>query len=187
MPLVTIPQGKIGYIFARDGRPLEPDAGPGCEYPGGRLSRMWPAFLKNGGQRGPQRRILREGTYAINLVQFVVITEERVFSCRSAGRRRRSSKRMADVIGERGGFRPVVIKDTDDLVGIVTVHDGPSLRAGRDHRPGRGRRPGRAGRPTTTTSRTPIASCAPAVCAAANYRCWSKAPTISTACSPRSR
>src|SRR6476646_6238897 len=24
MPLVTIPQGKIGYVFARDGRALEP-------------------------------------------------------------------------------------------------------------------------------------------------------------------
>ena len=24
MPLVTITQGKIGYVFARDGRPLEP-------------------------------------------------------------------------------------------------------------------------------------------------------------------
>ncbi len=26
-PLVTIPQGKIGYIFARDGRLLDPDPG----------------------------------------------------------------------------------------------------------------------------------------------------------------
>src|SRR5690242_20786381 len=24
VPLVTIPQGKIGYIFARDGQPLQP-------------------------------------------------------------------------------------------------------------------------------------------------------------------
>ena len=37
---------------------------------------------------------------------------------------------MAEVIAERGGFRPVVIKDTDDMIGIVTVHDGPSLRQG---------------------------------------------------------
>ncbi len=44
------------------------------------ISRMWTAFLKNGGQRGPQRQILREGTYAINLVQFVVITEEQVYT-----------------------------------------------------------------------------------------------------------
>ena len=40
---------------------------------------MWTPSCKNGGQRGPQRQILREGTYAINLVQFVVITEERVY------------------------------------------------------------------------------------------------------------
>ena len=28
------------------------------------------------------------------------------------------------------GFEPVVIKDSDDLVGIVTVHDGPALPDG---------------------------------------------------------
>jgi uncharacterized membrane protein YqiK len=38
--------------------------------------------------------------------------------------------RMAEVIKERHGFRPVVIKDTDDMIGIVTVHDGPSLAQG---------------------------------------------------------
>ena len=88
------------------------------------------AFLKNGGQRGPQRRILREGTYAINLVQFVVITEEKVY-CLPLNRDEADViQRMAEVIAERNGFRPVVIKDTDDLVGIVTVHDGPSLAQG---------------------------------------------------------
>ena len=30
------------------------------------------AFLESGGQKGPQRKILREGAYAINLAQFVV-------------------------------------------------------------------------------------------------------------------
>ena len=33
------------------------------------------AFLQNGGQRGRQRGILREGVYAINTALFVVITE----------------------------------------------------------------------------------------------------------------
>ena len=42
-------------------------------------SRTSPAFLRAGGQRGPQRKILREGTYAINLAQFVVITAERIY------------------------------------------------------------------------------------------------------------
>jgi uncharacterized membrane protein YqiK len=34
------------------------------------------------------------------------------------------------VIAERGGFTPVIIKDTDDKIGIATVHDGPSLAQG---------------------------------------------------------
>jgi uncharacterized membrane protein YqiK len=37
---------------------------------------------------------------------------------------------MTSVIRERKGFTPVVIKDSDDLIGIVTVHDGPSLPSG---------------------------------------------------------
>ena len=37
---------------------------------------------------------------------------------------------MAQVITERGGFFPVIIKDTDDKIGIATVHDGPSLAQG---------------------------------------------------------
>ncbi|MBL8055212.1 MAG: hypothetical protein JNK29_00875 [Anaerolineales bacterium] len=128
-PLVTIPQGKIGYVFARDGRPLEPtqvlaDNAATAEY------QDVTAFLQAGGQRGPQRRILREGTYAINLIQFVVITEEKVFSLPLNRDEAEVIKRMAEVIAERKGFRPVIIKDTDDLVGIVTVHDGPSLPQG---------------------------------------------------------
>ena len=56
------------------------------------------AFLANGGQRGPQRQILREGTYAINLAQFVVITEDGVYYLPL--RRERGGalfQRMADV------------------------------------------------------------------------------------------
>mgnify|MGYP007120770252 CR=1 FL=1 len=37
---------------------------------------------------------------------------------------------MAQTIGERGGFSPVVIKGADDLIGVVTVHDGASLPQG---------------------------------------------------------
>jgi len=87
-------------------------------------------FLKNGGQRGPQRRILREGTYAFNLVQFIVITEERIYTLALSKEEGETIRGMAEVIAQRGGFRPVVIKDTDDSIGIVTVHDGPSLAQG---------------------------------------------------------
>jgi len=34
-----------------------------------------------------------------------------------------------NVIAERGGFDAVVIKDNQDMLGIVTVHDGPALTA----------------------------------------------------------
>ena len=87
-------------------------------------------FLASGGQRGPQRQILREGTYAINLAQFVVITESRVYYL-SLGRDDQSAiQSMSEVLTQRHGFTPVVIKDLDDLAGIVTVHDGPSLTTG---------------------------------------------------------
>jgi len=129
VPLVTIPQGKIGYIFARDGEPLAP---------GQTLARVIEcshfqdvgAFLANGGQRGPQRQVLREGTYAVNLAQFAVITQDGVFYLRLNRDEDLAFKRMAEEIAQRGGFEPVVIKGSDDLVGVVTTHDGPSLPQG---------------------------------------------------------
>lgn len=129
MPLVTIPQGKIGYIFARDGRPLGPTQTLAPTVAGGDFQDV-ASFLRAGGFRGPQRAILREGTYAINLAQFVVITEERVFSLPLSREEDEIIRRMATIIGERDGFRPVVIKGNEDQVGIVTVHDGPSLAQG---------------------------------------------------------
>jgi len=129
MPLVTISQGKIGYIFARDGKQLEPSQVLASNASVTDFQDV-EGFLKNGGQRGPQRRILREGTYAFNLVQFIVITEERIYTRALSKEEGDTIRGMAEVIAQRGGFRPVVIKDTDDSIGIVTVHDGPSLAQG---------------------------------------------------------
>ena len=128
-PLVTITQGKIGYVFARDGKPLEPAQVLASNVDAKDFQDV-EAFIKAGGQRGPQRLILREGTYAINLLQFVVITEGRVYSLPLSREEAVIIQNMAQSIAERKGFTPVVIKDTDDLVGIVTVHDGPSLKQG---------------------------------------------------------
>jgi len=128
-PLVTISQGKIGYVFARDGRQLDPAQVLASNATVQDFQEV-EGFLKNGGQRGPQRRILREGTYAFNLVQFIVITEERMYALSLSKEEAETVRGMAEVIGQRNGFRPVVIKDTDDTVGIVTVHDGPSLVQG---------------------------------------------------------
>ena len=128
-PLVTIAQGKLGYVFARDGLQLGPTQVMASNVSTSNFQDVR-EFLKNGGQRGPQRRVLREGTYAINLMQFVVITEEKVFSLPLNRDEAEIIRRMAEVINERKGFRPVIIKDSDDSVGIVTVHDGPSLPQG---------------------------------------------------------
>jgi len=125
-PLVTIAQGKIGYIFARDGEPLSAMQVLASNTAANDFQDV-AAFLKNGGQRGPQRQILREGTYAINLAQFVVITEERVYYLSLSKDDQTVIQNMAQVISSRKGFTPVVIKDSDDLIGVVTVHDGPSL------------------------------------------------------------
>ncbi len=129
VPLVTIPQGKIGYLFARDGLPLEATQTLASNAKANDFQDAV-AFLKNSGQRGPQRLLLREGTYAINLAQFIVITEERVYSLPLSREEEEIIKRMAVVIADRDGFRPVVIKGTDDVVGVVTIHDGPALPQG---------------------------------------------------------
>jgi uncharacterized membrane protein YqiK len=128
-PLVTIPQGKIGYIFARDGKLLDPTQTLASNAETSDFQDV-EGFLKNGGQRGPQRRILREGTYAINLVQFIVLTDGRVYSLPLSREDMDVIQKMANVIAERNGFFPVIIKDTDDKIGIATVHDGPSLAQG---------------------------------------------------------
>jgi uncharacterized membrane protein YqiK len=128
-PLVTIPQGKIGYIFARDGKLLDSTQTLASNEEVSDFQDV-EGFLNSGGQRGPQRRILREGTYAINLMQFIVLTDERIYSLPLSRDEMQTIQGMAQVISERGGFVPVIIKDTDDKIGIATVHDGPSLGQG---------------------------------------------------------
>ncbi|HWQ47140.1 MAG TPA: SPFH domain-containing protein [Longilinea sp.] len=128
-PLVTIPQGKIGYVFARDGQPLSAEQTLASNLVADDFQDVR-GFLVKGGQRGPQRRIVREGTYAINLVQFIVITDEKVYYMPIGKDDESVIRSMVDVIAQRKGFTPVVIKDIDDLVGIVTVHDGPALPDG---------------------------------------------------------
>ncbi len=125
IPLVTVPQGRMGYVFARDGAPLGPDEALAIDT-GASLEDVRD-FLAKGGRRGPQRRILREGTYAINLAEFVVLTEDRsYFLSMEPGDDERFAK-MAEQIKDRGGFRPVTIDGAKDVIGVVTIHDGPPL------------------------------------------------------------
>ena len=129
VPLVTIPQGQIGYIFARDGASLPPTQTLASNEAAADFQDVR-AFLQAGGQKGPQRKILREGSYAINLAQFIVLTMDRRYAISLEANDAALFEQMSGVIAQRNGFEPVVIKDADDLIGIITVHDGPALPEG---------------------------------------------------------
>ena len=129
--LVTVGQGKIAYVFARDGAPLGASQVLGAnDTPEKSDFQDARKFLLNGGQKGPQRKVLREGTYAINTTQFAIITDERVYGHALSPQEQVVLDGMMLTITDRGGFAPVNLAANQDLVGIVTVHDGPSLLPG---------------------------------------------------------
>ncbi|MCO6046303.1 SPFH domain-containing protein [Aeoliella sp. ICT_H6.2] len=145
--LVTVSEGKIAYVYARDGQPL-----PSSQTLGRVVEcndyQDATAFLTGEirGQRGRQRAILREGVYAINLAVFTVITESKVQTLDHLLDRNEMAAihGWRDALADVNGFRPVVIGrgvqfvvegeegecQEVDSIGIVTVHDGPSLPPG---------------------------------------------------------
>jgi len=155
--LVAVAEGKIGYVYARDGQPLQPVQTLGqvveCNH-----FQDAQTFLSNGGQRGRQRLILREGVYAINCALFVVITEDNVFSGPIREReqtkygdwqRQLASARAFDPVvigygsrvlpgeGEGSARDESTISEQDDMkllpsdnIGIVSVQDGPTVASG---------------------------------------------------------
>src|SRR6266536_1457599 len=106
-PLVVVAEGKMAYVYARDGVPLEPIQTLGRTVDSNHFQDAV-RFLEAQGQRGRQRGILREGVYAINLALFVVITEDRVFSgpVRESADRYESWKAQ---LASLRAFDPVVI------------------------------------------------------------------------------
>jgi len=134
-PLITVPQGQIAYLFSRDGSPLSPTQTLGKIVPQANNFQNVRGFLQNGGQRGPQRGIIREGTYAINLAQFIVITPNDIKMIQTTLRSERSELiTMQQTLALRKAFSPVVIMGSSDegsdSMGIVTVHDGLPLEQG---------------------------------------------------------
>lgn len=68
---LTVPQGKIGGVQACDGKPLPSGRiiarDVDCDY-----FQDARAFLKGGGERGPQMKVIPPGTYRINPLLFTV-------------------------------------------------------------------------------------------------------------------
>ena len=130
-PMVSVTQGKIGYVFARDGRDL-PAGQTLAENAHVADFRDVRAFLAGGGQKGPQRKVLREGTHIINPALFVVMTEEATYSMPLEEQERAYYDKMREVLDRRRAFKPVVIRSANDapesdLLAVVTVRDGPPL------------------------------------------------------------
>src|SRR5437870_12260759 len=159
-PLVSVAEGKMAYIYARDGVPLEPIQTLGCTVDSNHFQDAI-RFLEAGGQRGRQRGILREGVYAINLALFVVVTEERVFSgpvrestdryetwkaqlaalrafdpvVIGSGSANRLRADIADTSASEAGSPPSLAATPDfhpdvDTIGVVSVQDGPTIGSG---------------------------------------------------------
>ncbi len=147
-PLVTISEGKTGYVYARDGSPLSPMQTLGCVVESNHFQDAR-AFLVNGGQRGRQRLILREGVYALNLALFVVITEDHVYSGPVRDKEETKYSQWQSQLWQIKGFDPVVVgyggtinklpvahEDShvalmpSDNIGVVSVQDGPSIESG---------------------------------------------------------
>src|SRR3954447_1480985 len=145
--LVNISEGKIGYVYARDGQPL-PSSQTLARVVECNNFQDADAFL-NGeqpGQRGRQRAVLREGVYAINLALFTVVTESKVHVLADVLDRSELAaiNQWRNALLEIDGFSPIVIGRTThvanslepgnhvevDNIGIVTVQDGPSLLPG---------------------------------------------------------
>lgn len=130
-PMVSVTQGKIGYVFARDGIDL-PAGQTLADNAKVEDFRDVRSFLEGGGQKGPQRKILREGTHIINPALFVVMTEEATYSLSLDAKEKAYYEQMRGVLDERSGFTPVVLKEIagthdSDQLAIVTVQDGPGL------------------------------------------------------------
>lgn len=125
--LVTVPTGKIGYVYARDGEPLSPSQTLGqivpCHdfqdarafltpqsSPAAPSSRAADGDVIRG-QRGRQRAIMREGVYAINTALFVVIAEDAVHSLRALQDVREATaiNTWHKQLQEIRGFDPVVV------------------------------------------------------------------------------
>ncbi len=74
MPVVQIPPGFYGRLVSRDGAPLRDGQIMADAWKDDNFAKMLDAqyFLTNGGQRGEQLSVLKQGTYPVNLMLYQV-------------------------------------------------------------------------------------------------------------------
>ncbi len=148
VPLVSISEGRIGYVYAKDGAPLEAQQTLGGTVDCNQFQDT-DAFLSKKGQRGRQRAILRVGVYAINTSQFVVLTETAIYSLDED----ETYNRWQNELAQLNGFRPASISSLldeaaiaaialgtafpatgaggrTDAIGIISMQDGPTIPSG---------------------------------------------------------
>lgn len=124
--IVNIPQGKIGYVYARDGKALAEGQRLGYKVECNNFCDTR-AFLANGGQKGTQITILREGVYPINTAAFVVITSNKTYSVKLSSQEQNTIEDLQKELENNNAFDPIVLDGEEDKVCIVTVHEGPAL------------------------------------------------------------
>ncbi len=140
LPLVTIPQGKIGYVFARDGAPAQPDPDAGRRRSPGDNFQDAAGFLQAAASAARSARSCAKVPTPSTWRSSSSSPRSASYSCRSAARTTRSFKRMAEIItsatasarGHQGHRRPGRHRHRPRR---------PVARAGRDHRPDGRRRP----------------------------------------------
>jgi uncharacterized membrane protein YqiK len=75
VPFLSVPQGKVGVVQACDGRPLPSGRVLAADVECGFFQDAR-AFLANGGERGPQMKLIPPGTYRVNPLLFTVTLED---------------------------------------------------------------------------------------------------------------
>ena len=78
-PFIEIKDGEIGMIESIDGNPIPPGRIFAQVVEGHNSFQDGEAFLKNGGQKGPQIQILPPGKYRVNPFQFNITKGQAVF------------------------------------------------------------------------------------------------------------
>ncbi|HFL3653838.1 TPA: SPFH domain-containing protein [Clostridioides difficile] len=115
-PLIEIKPGEIAYVFAKSGKDLTSNQyiGRECDCNNFQDTR---AFIKNGGEKGIQKTILKPGIYAINLAQFTIITSQNLFyfndEVTDSNTYCANMESIKKDIERKNGFNPIKIKQNE--------------------------------------------------------------------------